>query len=111
MPRIIRSLSLLLCLAHSAAGQSTFGVVVGTVRDSSGAVISGASVRLTNLGENTSRETTASPEGDYEFQNVKPGSYSIAVNHAGFRTFRTTALTLVARQTLRVDAELAVGEV
>ena len=69
------------------------------------------SVRLTNLGENTSREATTSVEGDYEFQNLKPGSYSIVVNHSGFRTFRTTGLTLVARQTLRVDAKLEVGEV
>jgi hypothetical protein len=111
MPAISRFIALLLCLAYVAPAQSTFGVVVGTVRDGSGAIISGASVRLTNLGENTSRDAKTSGEGDYEFQNVKPGSYSITVNHAGFRTFRMTGLTLVARQTLRVDAGMAVGEV
>jgi hypothetical protein len=100
-----------LCLAAALRAQSTFGVAVGTVRDASGAVVSGAVVRLTNTGENTSHETKTSAEGDYEFQNVKPGEYSIAVSHPGFRAFRATGLNVVARQTLRVDAALAVGEV
>src|SRR5215813_1661335 len=102
---------LFLCLAGGAAAQSTFGVAVGTVHDSSGAVVAGAAVRLTNLGENTWQETKTSSAGDYEFQNVKPGSYSVTVNHPGFRTFRSKGVTVVARQTLRVDASLEVGEV
>src|SRR5262245_57491290 len=107
-PRIF---ALFLCLASILSAQSTFGVVVGTVRDSSGAIVSGATVKLTNLGENTSRDTMTAPEGDYEFQNVKPGNYSVVVSHAGFRSFRSDGLTLVARQTLRVNAALQVGEV
>src|SRR5215813_12358354 len=106
-----RLLPLLLYLAPIACAQSTFGVILGVVRDSSGAAVPAASIRLTNVGENTSRDVQASAEGDYEFQNVKPGTYSVAVNHPGFRNFRTTELTLVARQTLRVDVRLEVGEV
>jgi hypothetical protein len=91
--------------------QSTFGVIVGTVKDASGAVLNGASIRLTNLGENIARDTTTGGDGTYEFQNTKPGLYSVAVSHAGFRTFEARDLTLVARQTLRVDAALQLGEV
>lgn len=47
----------------AAGAQSTLGVVLGTVKDPSGAVVSGAVVRLTNAGENTSRETVSSENG------------------------------------------------
>ena len=67
--------------------QSTFGVVLGTVKDASGAVVGNAAVRLTNLGENIQRETLTDVNGDYEFLNAKPGNYSVSINRSGFRTF------------------------
>ncbi len=100
----------LLCLGQALA-QSTFGVVLGDVVDASGARVSGAAVKLTNVGENTTREAVASEGGIYEFQNVKPGTYTLEVSKAGFRSFLAKDLTLVARQTLRVDVKLAVGDV
>lgn len=90
--------------------QSTLGVLLGTVRDASGAVVGGAAVRLLNTGENTSREAVTSENGDYEFQNAKPGTYSVTVTRPGFRTFSATGIRLDARQTARVDAALEVGE-
>ena len=102
---------LLTFLATTAHAQSTFGVVLGTVKDPSGASVAGATVKLTNTAENTSREMAADPTGSFEFQNVKAGPYSVAVTANGFRTFTATQLQLVARQTLRVDATLQVGSV
>ena len=104
-------IALLLSLVSSSYAQSTFGVVLSTVKDSSGAVVANASVQLINSGENVKRETRTSENGDYEFLNTKPGTYSVSINHAGFRTFSARDLQLVARQTLRVDAVLEVGEV
>src|SRR5438046_3281991 len=101
-------LSLIPTTSHA---QSTFGVVLGTVKDASGAVVGNAAVRLTNLGENIQRETLTDVNGDYEFLNAKPGNYSVSINRSGFRTFSMRDLTLVARQTLRVDAALQVGDV
>lgn len=91
--------------------QSTLGVVLGDVTDASGGRVAGVKVRILNLGENTVRETVGSDSGSFEFQNVKPGSYSLEVSKAGFRTFRVKEVTLVARQTLRIDAMLELGEV
>lgn len=91
--------------------QSTFGVILGEVRDASGAVIRGASVRLRNTAENIDRETVSGAGGNFEFQNVKAGPYSVTVASQGFRTFTASELTLVARQTLRIDAALQIGEV
>ena len=103
--------TVLLCGSGLSYSQSTFGVVLGTVKDTSGGIVKQATVRLTNLGENIARDTATSENGDYEFQNMKPGLYSVKVSHPGFRTFTAQDLTLVARQTLRVDAALQLGEV
>jgi len=91
--------------------QSTFGVVLGEVKDGSGAVIREARVRLTNTAENSTREVVSDSNGNYEFQNVKAGPYTVTVNAPGFRAFNASGLTLVARQTLRVDAALQIGDV
>ena len=85
--------------------------MLGDVRDPSGAVIRGANVKLTNTAENTSREVVSDANGAYEFQNVKAGPYSVTVSSQGFRTYAASDLTLVARQTLRVDIALQVGDV
>ncbi|MBI3684446.1 MAG: TonB-dependent receptor, partial [Acidobacteria bacterium] len=107
------SIGLLLsvCFASPASAQSTLGVILGTVKDASGAVVGGAVVKLTNVGENTSRERKTNENGDYEFQNTKPGTYSVTVTQPGFKTSTATQITLDARQTVRVDAALQVGEV
>src|SRR5688572_33373786 len=102
---------LLVLLALSAVpawSQSTLGVVLGTVRDATGGVVANANVKLTNTGENTSSETVTDANGDYAFRNVKAGNYAVTVTLVGFRTFSATDLLLVSRETLRVDAQLAV---
>ena len=98
-------------LANLSWSQSTLGVVLGTVRDASGAVVAGAKVELTNVGENVTRETKTNSDGNYEFQNAKPGAYSVKVTQSGFRSFTATRFPLAARQTVRVDAALEVGDV
>jgi len=97
-------------LSIPARAQSTFGAVVGTVKDQSGAMVPNASVKLTNTDENTSRATVTGNDGAYEFLNIAPAHYKITVTAAGFQLFAATDLLLVARQTLRVDAGLQVGQ-
>ncbi|MCC6394321.1 MAG: carboxypeptidase regulatory-like domain-containing protein, partial [Bryobacterales bacterium] len=94
-----------------ALAQSTLGVVLGTVKDSSGGVLAGSRVRLTNAGQNTFQERTTNADGDYEFQNTQPGTYLVSVTQAGFQTFTARDIVVTARQTVRVDAVLQVGEV
>jgi hypothetical protein len=73
--------------------------------------VAAVKVKLVNVGENTSRESESNASGAYEFQNVKPGRYTVEITKQGFRTFAAKDLTLEARQTLRVDAALQIGEV
>jgi hypothetical protein len=103
--------SILLLIPIVTYGQSTFGAVLGSVKDNSGAIVPRATVRLTDTDENTTRETTTNGNGDYEFVNTKDGHYKVEVTAAGFQTFVATQLTLVARQTLRIDVSLQVGQV
>ena len=101
---------LLLAFEAVLPAQSTFGAIVGTVRDSSGASVPAAAVKLTNTDENTVRSVVTGQDGGYEFLNVPPAHYRIDVTAAGFQTFTATELLLVARQSLRADASLQVGQ-
>ena len=105
-------LSTLFVLSPVAAlAQSTLGTVLGTVKDNSGAVVPKAKVTLTDTDENVSRSTLTDSKGDYEFVNTKPDHYTVQVVAPGFDHYDATNLLLVARQTLRVDVGLEVGQV
>jgi Carboxypeptidase regulatory-like domain len=97
--------------ARVAVGQSTFGTVLGTVKDASGAVVPGARVVLTNTDENSSRSTVTDVHGDYEIVDVKPGHYAVTVTKPSFETVRISGLLLTARQTLRADTTLPLGKI
>jgi hypothetical protein len=90
--------------------QSTYGTILGTVKDASGAVVPKAVVKVTNTDENTVHQVITSQSGDYELLNSLPGQYEVSVTAPNFRAFLATKLMLVARQTLRVDATLEVGQ-
>ncbi len=90
--------------------QSTFGAIVGTVRDATGATVAEARVTIENLNESTVRTAKTSPDGNYEVLNLKPAAYTVKVTHAGFQTATIADVQLVARQTVRVDASLQVGQ-
>jgi len=96
--------------ACAAFGQSTFGTILGTVADPSGAVIGKATVKVINTDEGTSRTFVTDASGNYEDVDVKEGHYAVEASNTGFKTTRVDALELVARQTLRVDVTLTVGQ-
>src|ERR1017187_4833374 len=80
-------LTLAICLFGCylpAFSQSTFGSIVGTVLDASGAVIPGARIRLTNVEQNTSRTVESEASGLFEFLNLLPGRYTILAPKPGF---------------------------
>src|SRR5579883_1936275 len=65
--------------------QSTFGTILGTVTDRTGAVVPGARIVITNQGENIPRKTVTDAQGNYEALNLKAGRYSVAAEAAGLR--------------------------
>ena len=110
MKKYLATLCLLaLCGGSSALAQSTFGSIIGSVKDASGGSISGAEITLLNTDENTRRKAKSGSDGDYEALNLKPGHYDIKVEMKGFDVETRQAVTLDARQTARVDFNLRVG--
>ena len=91
--------------------QSTLGTILGTVTDTSGAVIADCDVKVTDTDEGTSRSFKTDANGNYEAVNSKPGHYTVEASSGGFKTERVQDLELLARQTLRVDATLQLGQV
>jgi hypothetical protein len=100
-------------LAAMAAGalnaQSTFGSVLGLVRDVSGAVVQGAQVTLVNTGTQATETTAADGNGDYAFRNVEVGSYRLTIASPGFATVSLPQIVLAARESRRIDATLKPG--
>jgi hypothetical protein len=89
--------------------QSTFGSIVGTVKDSSGALVPGASVRLTNSGTGAERTVITDQHGDFSFLNLNPGRYQVTVTASAFESTDFSDLDLQSRETKRVDATLKLG--
>src|SRR5579863_6779253 len=104
---------LLLCLFAAAAtqlsAQSTFGSILGSVRDSSGALVAGAQVALTNTGTSATRTATTDAAGDYAFNNVDVGKYVLNITAPGFEKDSLPEIVLLARETRRLDATLSPG--
>src|ERR1035438_3002465 len=103
--------ALLLTAPLLLSAQSTFGTILGTVTDASGAVVPQAKIVITNQGENTIRNVSTDLQGNFEASNLKAGSYTVTAEAGGFKRFKTTGLELTARQTLRVNIALELGQV
>ena len=94
--------------ASAAKAQSTFGSIVGVIKDPNDMVIPGAKITLTSLEERSSRDAVSDADGAFEYMNVKPGRYEITASAEGFATLKLQSLQLDARQTLRVDLSMKV---
>ena len=68
-----------------SSAQSTFGEFVGTVKDPSGAAISGCTVTVKNLGTSATRTATTDSTGSYTVVNLEPGTYEITMEASGFQ--------------------------
>jgi hypothetical protein len=108
------TLCLLLALALSCPqgwAQATQGAISGVVKDTTGAVVTGATVKLTNTDEGTVRTVKTNDVGDYRFVDAKAGRYSVEVSAANFLKWSATDVVLSVRQNLRLDVTLDIGRV
>jgi len=94
--------------AAPAAAQSTFASVLGTVRDSTGAVIAKCVVDIENTGTSAHRQTTTDASGDYSITNLEPGMYQLKISAPGFQQ-SVRSLELTARETVRLDGVMTVA--
>jgi hypothetical protein len=116
--RIVRSallpgvfLAMAFLLIPNAHAQQTLGGITGTVTDSSGAVVSGATVTLIGDQTKLNRTQTTSTTGSYSFVNLPIGSYTLSYTLQGFQSQNIPGIQVQANRTATVNAELKIGNV
>ena len=82
------------------------GVITGVVKDQSGAVVAGATVRAINKGTGVERKTTTSDSGAYELPQMVPGDYRVEVDVKGFAKFTADPVTVSVLQRTTLDPDL-----
>jgi hypothetical protein len=110
MHRALCLAGLFFLLAITLFGQ-TLGTITGEVKDTTGAMVVGATVTVTNTATNVSRNTQTNEVGIYNFPALVPGPYSVKVEATGFRTVVRGDIDLQIQQTARIDFVAEVGQV
>ncbi|HLJ78031.1 MAG TPA: TonB-dependent receptor, partial [Acidobacteriaceae bacterium] len=98
----------LLCMPSAARAQG-FGRISGTVTDSTGAVIPGATVTATQITTHFILTTTTSGDGTFVFPSLAPSTYDVSVSQKGFQSFTERALQVRADNAVSVNAVLKAG--
>ena len=101
----------LLGCAASAAAQIRSATITGTVTDSTGAVLPGAAVVVTNQDTNATTELLTSDAGVFTATYLPAGPYTVSVTLAGFSQFRQTSIPVETAQTVRIAVELKISSV
>lgn len=108
---LVFSLLLLGTFLSVSAQTGTQGSILGTVKDSSGAVVPGAQVVVTNIDTGIQWDTSTSQEGFFQVLGMLRGNYSVAVSKAGFSTWKDDRIELQVGQAQRISPVLNVGQV
>src|ERR1700688_2566110 len=111
MARTISGFFLLLLLASATRAQTFRGGINGMVTDPTGAVVLGAQIRATNEATGLSYVTASSNAGEFSFQDLPLGNYTIAVSSAGFQTVKIGPVRVSAGAIYTLPVKLSVAEV
>lgn len=103
-------LALLVVLAGSATAQTFRGIILGTVIDSSGGTVPGATVTIRNVDTGLTRTLTTSEDGSYSAPELPIGNYSVTVEKQGFKTGLITGIRVEVSTERRADVTLQTGE-
>ncbi len=107
--RLVLPLACVFLLAPATWAQATLADILGTVRDPSGAAVSGAAVRVRNMSTNDTRETTTNTEGVFRVQFLPPGQYEVSVTRSGFSRYIQGPITLRVGQDVELSIKLEVA--
>ena len=109
--RVRLLLAVLLSLAATVSAQTFRGTILGTVTDTSGAVVAGAKVTVRNVNTGLERTTQTSADGSYAVPELPIGSYDVTVMLKGFQSAVTRGVAVDVAGERRVDSALKPGEV
>src|SRR5881397_2296645 len=100
-----------LTLGTSALHAQNLGSIVGLVTDASGAVVPGATVKVTQQETRVTRSFLTDSTGTYLASALNVGTYTVEVSAAGFKAYRRGDIVINVRDQIRVDVRLEVGNV
>ena len=107
--RRLRVFALCLCAMTVLLAQTDRGVVTGTVKDSSGAVVPGAQVSAVQTGTNERFRTTTTSAGDFTVPSLPAGTYRVRVENTGFKTYVGDNVVVAPGSTVSLNVTLEVG--
>ena len=108
--RIALAITCMMALLFAPAAFAQFGASLnGTVQDSTGAVIPGATITLTNPATQQARTATSSSSGAYSFGELAPGTYNLSATAANFKTESLTGIQLVGESPHATNITLDTG--
>jgi outer membrane receptor protein involved in Fe transport len=104
-------LSILLLLASAVFSQQGRGTILGVVTDSTGAIVPGATVIITNTATNVAATAITNNDGYYTAPNLLVGGYSVAVTKSGFKKAVRSGIVLEVDQKAEINLVLETGAV
>ncbi len=107
---LLRIASLVMMFCAVAWAQDT-GSITGTVKDATGATVSGATVVVSNPDHGIDRHTVTNSAGDYNESALPGGTYDVIVSATGFKKFQAKGVVLDVAQKARVDVTMQVGAI
>ncbi len=107
--RVFKAVLCFILLSLAARAQTNQASLSGTIKDTSGSVISGAVVTLHNKGTDQVRTTTTGSSGEYVIPNMEPADYRLTVSFPGFATLNVTHLTLHTGENATFEGTLELG--
>src|SRR5580658_2349525 len=96
-------------LCASAAFAQDTATLNGTVHDTTGAVVAGATVTVSNATIGMNKTTTANGDGDWVIPYLPSGAYDVSITAKGFKTYEAKGVVLRVGQKARIDVTLEVG--
>ncbi|HYX69630.1 MAG TPA: carboxypeptidase-like regulatory domain-containing protein, partial [Terriglobales bacterium] len=101
----------ILAFVATLNAQTFRGSIQGTVTDSTGAAVSGATVTITSPATGLTRTVQSGATGDYVFPELPLGDYDLTVTQSGFRTATATGIHVTVATPVHLDVALQPGEV
>ena len=108
---VLVAFSALMFLAGTCFGQAVKGTLLGTITDSSGATVPNAKVTINDASTGFARSTQTNESGNYIFPDLPPGTYTVAVEIAGFKRSSRSEVVVQINSSPRIDLILQPGNV
>jgi hypothetical protein len=102
-------IAILGALVTAVAVAAPVGSIAGTVKDASGAVIPSVKLTLTNTATNAQLTTTANPQGEFQFLDLPPTTYSLVAEASGFKRTSVASVLVEVDQITHLELALEVG--